>query len=79
MKSKILLALIVLSSSLFAQGIVIKKGNKEQKVAPLKQNLIQKMSQKNSVRAGWEIDGQKNSKMNMLKQNSEANRDLACH
>lgn len=73
--------LIILATNLFlnSQGIVIKKGSKEEKVKPLNNNEIKVVSQKKSIRAGWTVDDSDESKKNRLKgiQNSSAGNN--CH
>lgn len=76
---KIILTGLALCSLLSAQGIVIKKGSKTEKVKPLDEKTVKKVGNKVSTRAGWTVDDSKTEKIKMLKGNNQQNPDLECH
>lgn len=76
---KIVLTGFALCSLLSAQGIVIKKGEKIQKIKPLNEKEINKVGTKLSTRAGWTVDDSKSEKKKILRGNTQQNPDLECH
>lgn len=76
-----LLAIACISVTAIASPlIVIKKGKKSEKVKPLEKSEVNVVTARTIVRdVNWEIDGQKDKKMKILKGIEDANPDLACH
>ncbi len=82
MLSKCIISALLLGATmvqLLGAEIVIKKGTKSEKVAPIKDSEVQRVSEKRAVKVGWEIDGSKKEKMSIHEQSKSENEGLGCH
>ncbi len=81
LSKSIIVALLVGASMVQVLGaeIVIKKGTKSEKVAPIKDSEVQRVSEKRAVKVGWEVDGSKKEKMAIHEQTKLESEGLDCH